>query len=677
MNFGKLLYGADYNPDQWPEEVWDEDMRLMREAHVTTVSVPIFGWANLQPDEDTFTFEWLDKVLDRLAENGIGACLATATASVPAWVDQKYPDVLVVDDDGVRRRHGNRHSFCPSSPSYRRLSTNLVRAIATRYADHPALQLWHVGNEYGTICYCELCANAFRGWLQERHGSLEELNRRWNTAFWGHTYTDWSQIEPPYRKGEQSIQALKLDWQRFASDALLGCFRAEAEILREVTPGVPVTTNLMGPFFPLDYHRWAKELDVVSWDNYPRPHDPPSTIAFNHALMRGLKEGRPFLLMEQSPSQQNWQPYNWLKPPGLLRLQSYQAIAQGAESVLYFQWRRSRGCIEKLHGAVVEHHGRSDARVFREVAEIGAELERLGDRTLQGRIDARAVVLFDWPNRWGLHFSSGPSKDLDYLEQCRAAYDALYRLGIQTDILSPHADLSRYDLIVAPVLTMIEQDTADRIADRVRAGATFLATPFTGLVDGDDLVHPGGAPGPLRELLGITVEETDACPPDRTNALRVTTPIAEADGGLTEGTLLPSAILCERVWLEGAEPIAVYERDFYAGEPGLTRNVFGDGRAYNLSTLLEPDALRHLLAALAAELGLGSPLAEGTPPPDGVEVTRRVAPDGRAVLYLLNHNVADVEVPLPDKRFTDLLTGETVTGTASLGARGVRLLSEE
>src|SRR5690606_26056762 len=254
-----------------------------------------------------------------------------------------------------------------------------------------------------------------------------------------------------------------------------------------------------GPFFPLDYHRWAKELDVVSWDNYPRPHDPPSTIAFNHALMRGLKEGRPFLLMEQSPSQQNWQPYNWLKPPGLLRLQSYQAIAQGAESVLYFQWRRSRGCIEKLHGAVVEHHGRSDAGVFREVAEIGAELERLGDRTLQGRIDARAVVLFDWPNRWGLHFSSGPSKDLDYLEQCRAAYDALYRLGIQTDILSPHADLSRYDLIVAPVLTMIEQDTADRIADRVRAGATFLATPFTGLVDGDDLVHPGGAPGPLRE----------------------------------------------------------------------------------------------------------------------------------------------------------------------------------
>lgn len=670
VDFGRVLYGGDYNPDQWPRAVWDEDMRLMREAGVTTATLPVFGWVALQPDEETFTFDWLDTVLDLMANNHIGACLATATASVPAWVDQRYPDVLVTDEDGVRRRHGNRHSFCPSSPNFRRLATGLADQIARRYAGHPTLQLWHVGNEYGTVCYCDQCAEAFRGWLGKRYGDLDELNRRWNTAFWGHTYTDWDQVEPPLAKGERSIQALRLDWHRFASDALLDCYRAEAAVLREHSPGVPITTNLMGPFYRLDYHIWARELDIVSWDSYPRPDDPPSNVAFNHALMRGLREGQPFLLMEQSPSQQNWQRYNWLKPPGLLRVQSYQAIAQGADSVMYFQWRRSRGGIEKLHGAVVEHPGRSDARVFREVAELGQELAELGTQTIGGRVPARAAVLFDWPNWWGLSFSSGPSGDLDYVAQCRAAYGALYELGVQTDVVSPRADLSGYDLIVAPVLTMVDDEVATAIAARVEAGATFCATAFSGLVDPTDLVHPGGAPGPLRELLGITVEETDALPPDRTNALRMTEPV----GDLAPGADIGAGILCERLILEGAQTVAVYDRDFYAGEPVLTRNRYGAGEGYYLATLPPAGELRRLLAGLCQRAGIGSPLADGGAPPAGVEVTQRVRPDGTALLYLLNHGPAEVDVALAPGAYTDLLSGETCTERARLPHRGVRIL---
>ena len=424
-----VLYGGDYNPEQWPCDIWDEDMRLMQMAHVNIVSLPVFGWVSLQPDEDTFTFEWLDDILDRMAKNGVSACLATATAAQPAWLDQKYPDVLVTDEQGNRRKHGNRHSFCPNSPNFRRLSTNLARRIAERYKNHPALVMWHIGNEYGTYCYCEQCASAFRDWLQARYGSLEELNHRWVTTFWSHTFTDWHQIEPPFSNGERSMQALRLDYHRFQSDSLLNCFKAEAEVLREITPGVPVTTNLMGAFFPLNYRRWAQEMDVVSWDNYPRPDEPIANVAFNHALMRGLKEGQPFLLMEQSPSQQNWMPYNALKPPGALRIQSYQAMAQGADSVMYFQWRRSRGSIEKLHGAIVEHSGSPDNRVFREVAELGRELESLGSRTLGGRVPAKVAVLFDWENWWGLRFSSGPSVDLDYVKVCRAYYAAPTQFG--------------------------------------------------------------------------------------------------------------------------------------------------------------------------------------------------------------------------------------------------------
>ena len=666
-----VLYGGDYNPEQWPRAIWDEDMRLMRLAHVNIASVPIFGWVSLQPNEDTFTFEWLDDILDRMAKNGVSACLATATAAQPAWLDQKYPDVLVVDENGNRRRHGNRHSFCPNSPNFRRLSTGLARRIAERYKNHPALLLWHVGNEYGTYCYCEQCASAFRNWLRVRYGSLDELNRRWVTAFWSHTFTDWAQIEPPFANGERSMQALRLDYHRFQSDSLLGCFKGEADALREVTPGVPVTTNLMGAFYPLNYRRWAQEMDVVSWDNYPRPEEPIANVAFNHALMRGLKEGQPFLLMEQSPSQQNWMPYNALKPPGALRVQSYQAIAQGADSVMYFQWRRSRGSIEKLHGAIVEHSGSPDNRVFRDVAEIGRELESLGSRTLGGRVPARVAVLFDWENWWALRFSSGPSVDLDYVKVCRAYYAALHNSGIQTDIVAPDADLSRYEVIVAPLLYLLRPEHAAQMEHRVHAGATFLTTFFSGLVDENDLVHEGGSPGPLRRLLGLSVEETDALPTAKTNGLRLTQPF----GKLEADTVYASGLLCDRLRMEGAETLGVYTDDFYAGEPALTRNRAGQGQAYFLATHLEEAGLRAVLQAICAEQGIVSPLAEGAIPPPNVEVTQRKTGDAPALLYLLNHAPTAAEVTLTSGHYTDLLSGETFTETVPLPGRAVRILT--
>ncbi len=662
--FGRVLYGSDYNPDQWPRAVWDDDVAKMGEASVNTVSLPIFSWVKLQPAPDVWDFEWLDDVLGRLHDGGVGFFLATATASVPAWVDQAYPGVLRAGPDGRRLMHGNRHTFCPSSPDFARLSSELVRRLATRYGSHPGLRLWHVGNEYGNVCWCEVCAQRFREWLAERYAGLADLNERWNTAFWGHTFTDWSQIEPPRETGEHAVQALTVDWRRFASDALLSCYRRELAIIREITPDIPVTTNLMGAFQPLDYHRWAAELDVVSCDNYPGPHDPPSAVAFRHALMRGLKEGQPFLLMEQSPSQQNWQPYNWLKPPGVLRAQSYHAVANGADAVLYFQWRRSPGGIEKLHGAVVEHHGRSDTRVFREVAALGAELASLGTATLDGRVRARVALLFDWPTWWSLAASSGPSVDLDYLTQVQSAYEALWSLGIGVEVLSPHADLTGYDLVVAPVLTMVDDEVAAALTELVRAGGTVLATAFTGLVDATDLVHPGGAPGTLRELFGLTVEEVDALPPDRTNAVR-----------RADGTTIPAGVLCERLLLEGAETVAVYERDFYAGEAALTRHRLGAGSAWYCATLPPAAGLRTLLGDVCGELGIGSPLAGGAAPPVGLEVSERVGPDGRAVLYLINHLAAgEVEVELPAGEYTDLLDGSPLTGQVTLAARGVRVI---
>lgn len=562
--FPAIFHGADYNPDQWPEEVWDDDVRLMQEAHVNIATLPVFGWVALQPDEDTFTFEWLDRVLDKLQASKIKVCLATATASTPAWLDQKYEDVRRVNRQRQRLRHGGRHSFCPSSPNWRRLSTGLARQLAERYGAHPALAVWHISNEYGNLCYCDLCEAAFRDWLRERYGSLEEVNRRWNSSFWGHTYTDWSQIESPTHQG--ALQGLNIDYDRFQSHCLLDSFKAEAKVLRELSPDIPITTNLMGAFKPLDYHQWAREMDVVSWDSYPGKGAKPSHMAFNHALMRGLKDGQPFMLMEQTPSQQNWQAQNALKRPGVMRLWSFQAMAHGADSVMYFQWRRSRGGVEKYHGAVVEHVGTSEPRVFQEVAALGRELANLGTKTIGGRVAAEVAILFDWNNWWAIEYSSGPSVDLKYVNQCQAHYSALHAQGIATDIVSPDADLSQYKLVIAPVLYMVKPGIADKLERWVENGGTFVTTFFSGIVDETDLVYLGGYPGPLRRMLGIWSEEIDALMPDERNEVLWA-------GAFADLPASSCSLLCDRICPESAEVLATYEHDFYAGEAAVTRNL--------------------------------------------------------------------------------------------------------
>jgi len=672
--FDHILYGGDYNPDQWSEGVHEEDARLMKLAHFNVATLPVFSWVHLNPAEGVYTFEWLDRVIERLARAGVDLCMATGTASTPAWVDQQYPDALTVDDQGRRKPHGNRHAFCPSSPSYRRLAGALVHEMAARYGRHPRLKLWHVNNEYGghwpNYCYCPRCAEGFRAFLERRYGSLDALNAAWSTAFWGHTYTSFSQIDPPFVHGEGSIQMMKIDWRRFQSASYLACFKHEAEILREVAPGVPITTNLMGAFFALNYHEWAKAMDVVSWDSYPRPETPYAHVAFAHALNRGLRDGQPFLLLEQSPSHQNWAPYCRLRPPGQLRLLSYQAVAQGAESVMFFQWRKSRGGIEKFHGAVVEHHGREDARVFREVAELGRELASLGQKTLGGRTPARVAVMFDWECWWALNASSGPSRDLDYHPEVIRHFAALIAAGISADVIGPDADVGRYDVIVLPVGYMLRAAQARRIAERTRAGGTLIATYFSGVVDEDDRTHEGGAPGPLREVLGLTVEELDAFPAEVAQGVR----LEHAVGKLAVDAEHVASLMAERLWLSTARPLARYTREFYAGDVAIAVNEYGAGKAYYFGTrLAEPD-LAEIYGAICAERGIASPLRDGVAPPTGVEVAVRVSPAGKALLYLLNHGGAKQSVPLPDGAYLDLLSGKSCQGATALAPREVLIL---
>jgi beta-galactosidase len=652
-----LAFGGDYNPEQWPEPVWAQDVELMREAGVNLVSLAIFSWALLEPAEGSYQFGWLDRVLDLLHGAGIRVDLANASASPPPWFSRRYPQSLPVTADGVRISYGSRQAFCPSNPDYRRAAGALTEAIARRYAEHPAVVMWHVHNEYGchnAHCFCDVSAVAFRSWLRRRYGGLAELNQAWGTTFWSQRYYDWNEILPPRRSGTWVNPTQQLDFWRFSSDELLDCFRAEAAVLRAHS-GHPVTTNFMSFFKPLDYFRWAREMDVVSNDHYliVEDRDPAEELAMAADLVRGLAGGQPWLLMEHSTSAVNWQPRNRAKAPGEMRRNSLQHVARGSDGALFFQWRASAAGAEKFHSGLLPHAGRDSLR-WREVVELGAVLDRLGE--LAGSVveQAEVAIVHDWQSRWAAELDSHPSVDLDPMAATRQLYSALWRSGVRCDFVPADGSYDGYRVLLVPQLYLLPAEHAAGLAAFVEAGGTVLVSYFSGIVDAADHIIPGGYPGALRELLGIRIEEFFPLLSGESVAL--------SDYG-------SGAVWSELGRTEGAEQLAGYAEDPVAGSPAITRNRFGAGHAWYLGTTLADEQLDTLLARVLDEAGV-RPLIAGLPA--RVEVVRRRTPEA-GYTFVLNHTAEPVPVSLYG---TELITGEQVGESLVVPAGEVRVVRD-
>ncbi|GAA0707319.1 beta-galactosidase [Dactylosporangium roseum] len=619
-----LIFGGDYNPEQWPEHTWHDDMRLMGEAGITMVTVGVFAWSRLEPQPGRFDFGWLDRVLDLLHANGIGVDLATASATPPPWLVREHPSVLPVDANGTRLEFGSRQSYCPSSPIFRTAVQRLVRSIAERYKNHPAVRLWHVSNEYGdhvVSCWCDESAEHFRRWLRARYRDIDGLNRAWGTSCWGQHYTRFGQVNPPRKAPGPGNPAQLLDWKRFSSDALLACFETEAAILREVTPNVPVTTNFMGLMPELDYWKWAAAEDLVSNDAYPDPADPVShvKVALSYDLMRSLKQ-QPWLLLESAPSAVSWREVNLPKQPGRMRLDSLQAVAHGSDGVMFFQWRQAKYGPEKFHSAMLPHAG-TDTRQWRETVELGRELRALAE--VKGHTTrADVAMLFDWSSWWALEaVESMPSNRLKLKDMLYTWYEPLFERGIAVDLAPPGRDLGGYRVVIAPNLYMCTVEQAKVLRDFT---GTMIVGPFSGVVDENEQVHDGGAPGPLADLLGIAVEEFVPLPDGRTQPISI---------GAAAHTWT------ETIRLAGASVLAHYDD----GRPAITRK----GNAIYVSCLLDD------VTGVLAEAGI----AEA---PLNVEVCRR-----GPYTFLLNHTGTPQPAPITG---IDLRTGHSVAEIAAYDA---------
>lgn len=666
-----IAFGADYNPEQWPESIWANDVALMAEAGVSMLTVGVFSWALLEPREGTYDFGWLDRVMDLLAEHHIGVDLATATASPPPWFSLRYPESLPVTRDGRQYWPGARQAYCPSSAAYRAASIRLASAMATRYGNHPALVMWHVNNEYGchiAECFCDVSARAFRDWLRDRYGNLNRLNEAWGTAFWSQHYDDWDEIVPPRLTPTHGNPTQNLDWRRFSSDELLACFIAERDVLRAATPDLPITTNFMGAFKPVDYFRWAPEEDIVSDDHYLLSADPASHLhlAMTADLMRSLGDGRPWILMEQSTSAVNWQPRNIAKSAGQLRRNSLQHVARGADAICFFQWRASRTGAEKFHSAMVPHAG-TDTRVWREVVALGADLTALAD-VAGTRVESDVAIVWDWPAWWAVELDAHPSIDVRYLDAVTETYDALWRLDVTVDFVRPDADLSAYKLVVIPSLYLVSDEAAANLRSFVERGGQLVCAFFSGIVDPDDAVRLGGYPGAFRELLGVRVEEF--------YPLLAGEAVSLSDGGT-------GRIWTELLDLAGANAIVTYLDGPLPGAPAITRHNVGTGVAYYVTTALDANATERLLrdvcsGAAVSTRDTGSNGTDGTTgsiiPAAGIEtVRRRGGSDNASYLFVINHTDQEVDVPATGE---DMLSGTPVTGMLTLSAGAVAVIRE-
>ena len=663
-----FYFGVDYYPEHWPEKRWPLDAALMAEAGFNVVRMAEFAWSKIEPREEEVDFSWLDRAIDGLSRRGLQVVLGTPTAGPPAWLMIKDPEMFRVREDGQRLGYGNRREYCPNHPVYREYTTRIVERMAVHYTGHPAVIGWQVDNEFGDRCYCPVCHQAFQSWLRQRYSTLDALNERWGTVFWSHTYSDWNQIPLPLKSSGSPNPGLGLDFCRFASESYVTYQSHQVKILRSICPGQFITHNMMGfDFDQINYYDLARDLDFVALTHYPRDQwkfcsaPNPARSALQHDCARGLK-GLNFWMMEQQVGQSGWENLSLTPRPGEARLWAYQAIAHGANAILFFRWRTARFGTEQYWQGMLDYGARPTRR-FEEIKRMGAEIQRIGERLTGTKVAARVAFLLSYDSRFAFQIQPN-NPQFKYAAHFQQIYEAFHQYHIAIDIVHPEADLSPYALIVAPSLFVLTSETAENLERFVAAGGNLFLTQRSGVKDVWNAVVEHPLPGQLSQLCGGQVEEIDSLPEDLNNEIELCLPEIEA-------VRFQVGVLCEILKPITADVVGTYTKDFYAGKAAILYNRFGQGKVVYAGAI-GSESMYVLLARWLLGISGVTPVLDA---PKGVEVTERTR-DGRRLIFVLNHNAQPAAIRL-EQEYRDLLSDTSYCGTLIIPPAGVAILVEE
>jgi beta-galactosidase len=639
-----MYVGVDYYPEHWQKERWATDAKLMKEAGFNVVRLAEFAWVMMEPDEGRFTFDWLDEAIAVLGAQGISCILGTPTGSMPAWVARKYPDVLALLKDGTRKVWGVRKDNCLTSPTYRLLSERIACAMAEHYADHRHVIGWQTDNEFGGIaCHCETCRNEFIDYLRKKHGSLDSLNASWGTHFWGHRVGTWNEVVLPNEKESHNPGAC-LDWQRFFSACNIRLQAEQVRILRARCPKHFITHNLMGCYPEIDYFTFARDLDFVSWDNYPVWNDPGFRYRASMAadLMRGLKK-KNFWIMEQTAGPGGWGAFGRNPWPGEIRGVAYQQLAHGADGQIWFRWRTCTAGREQYWHGLLGHDGRA-LRRYEEAKKTAHEYHALAPMVEGTTVEAKVAIVHDYDALWALRIQPGYD-GCNYHDAIARYYEALLRAGVNVDFVSPADDLSSYRVVFAPHLHVLSDDTAARLHAFVERGGVLVADCRTAVKTPDNLCRPETLPGPLSAALGIEIQEYESLGEKTTYPIE----LAKEIGGFATATRY-----CDWITPKGAESLGTFGAPHMRGYAPVTRHKLGKGRGYYVGTIAKEESFYDGVVKLVlADAGV-RPLMT---PPEGVELSVRKG-GGRTLAFFVNHAIETRTVALPSPK-RDLLDGKT------------------
>ncbi len=663
-------FGADDYPEHWPEDRWTADARLMREAGFNTIRLAEFAWSKMEPQEGRFDFDWLDRAIDIFWKSHFKVILGTPTASAPPWLLHRHPEIFRVRQDGQRVTYGNRRGYCPNNPLYRQHTERILAQMADHFNGHPALLGWQIDNEFGERCYCPQCRQTFHAWLRRKYASLDELNQKWGTIFWSHIYSDWAEIPQPVASGGSPNPSLALDYDRFMSDSYVDFQQCQVDLLRQKSPGSLLTHNFMGfDYDQINYFDLARNLDLVSLNHYPRSQwnmraeVEPADFALSLDAMRGLKH-KNFWMMEPLAGPGGWEMISVQPRPGELRLWAYQAIAHGADGILFFRWRSCRYGTEQFWHGLLDHDG-TPSRRYAEARRLGGELHLLAGKIAGSQVKASVALLLSYDSRFAYQIQPN-NPQFSYPAHFQQLYQAFYRRHVPIEIVSPDDDLSGYRLVVAPSLHLLDRAAAQRLQEYGRRGGTLVVTQRSGVKDETNLVVDQRLPGYLRHLMGVEVEEYDSLAPGMSNTVHFTLPELEDQPDFSCG------VLCDVLVLRSARALALYGGEYYAGKAAISENRFGEGRAFYIGTVGEDKLYQTLAGWLLNRLEIEpSPASEERE----IEIGERWI-DGQRILFLLNFASQPRAVDLPHD-FIQLIDGRVIpAGKLSLPPYGVMVLSE-